>query len=105
MKEAEKKAKAAAAASSTSHKGGTGAVAAAGVGGTRKKRKFEEVRRGRTVPLEIALMMVSQEEGMKKPDLKISIPDALKVIMVDDWENITKNKLVCRLISVFHSLS
>ncbi|TPX44509.1 hypothetical protein SeLEV6574_g04461 [Synchytrium endobioticum] len=36
-----------------------------------------------------------EEEFIKRPEIKIPIPDALKVQLVDDWENITKNgKLV-----------
>lgn len=31
---------------------------------------------------------------MKRLDIKISIPDPLKVQLVDDWENITKNNQV-----------
>lgn len=33
---------------------------------------------------------------MKRPEIKISIPDNLKVQLVDDWEAITKNQQVCR---------
>ncbi|PWN52642.1 NuA4 histone acetyltransferase complex, Eaf3/MRG15 subunit [Violaceomyces palustris] len=31
-----------------------------------------------------------EEEYVKRPEIKISIPDPLKVQLVDDWENITK---------------
>ena len=31
---------------------------------------------------------------MKRPEIKISIPDALKTQLVDDWEAITKNNMV-----------
>lgn len=31
---------------------------------------------------------------MKRPEIKITIPDALKVQLVDDWEAITKNQQV-----------
>lgn len=31
---------------------------------------------------------------MKRPEVKISIPDNLKVQLVDDWEAITKNQQV-----------
>jgi mortality factor 4-like protein 1 len=31
---------------------------------------------------------------MKRPEIKISIPDNLKVQLVDDWEAITKNQQV-----------
>jgi hypothetical protein len=31
---------------------------------------------------------------MKRPQVKISIPDVLKVQLIDDWEAITKNSQV-----------
>ncbi|GAA5857196.1 hypothetical protein JCM8547_009364 [Rhodosporidiobolus lusitaniae] len=34
----------------------------------------------------------AEEEYMKRPEIKISIPDNLKVQLVDDWEAITKNQ-------------
>ncbi|GAA5832288.1 hypothetical protein JCM11251_004308 [Rhodosporidiobolus azoricus] len=34
----------------------------------------------------------AEEEYMKRPEVKISIPDNLKVQLVDDWEAITKNQ-------------
>ncbi|TPX30839.1 hypothetical protein SmJEL517_g05687 [Synchytrium microbalum] len=47
-----------------------------------QKRKLEE-------------MAAKEEEFVKRPEIKIPIPDALKVQLVDDWENVTKNgKLV-----------
>lgn len=33
---------------------------------------------------------------MKRPEIKIAIPDNLKVQLVDDWEAITKNQQVGR---------
>ncbi|GAA5956087.1 hypothetical protein JCM8115_004409 [Rhodotorula mucilaginosa] len=33
-----------------------------------------------------------EEEYLKRPEVKISIPDNLKVQLVDDWEAITKNQ-------------
>lgn len=32
-----------------------------------------------------------EEEWQKKPEIKLSIPDVLKVQLVDDWEAVTKN--------------
>ncbi|BGP12812.1 Esa1p-associated factor [Rhodosporidiobolus nylandii] len=34
----------------------------------------------------------AEDEYMKRPEVKISIPDNLKVQLVDDWEAITKNQ-------------
>lgn len=31
---------------------------------------------------------------MKRPEVKIVIPDILKLQLVDDWENVTKNNQV-----------
>ncbi|KAF8582395.1 MRG-domain-containing protein [Ramaria rubella] len=32
-----------------------------------------------------------EDETVRKPDLKLDVPDILKVILVDDWEAVTKN--------------
>lgn len=32
---------------------------------------------------------------MKRPEVKILIPDALKLKLVEDWESVTKNQQVC----------
>lgn len=31
---------------------------------------------------------------MKKPDMRLDLPDILKVVLVDDWESVTKNNQV-----------
>ncbi|OZJ04196.1 hypothetical protein BZG36_02180 [Bifiguratus adelaidae] len=33
-----------------------------------------------------------EEDYMKRPEIKIPVPDALKAQLVDDWENVTKNQ-------------
>lgn len=35
-----------------------------------------------------------EDEYMKRPEIKITIPDTLKVQLVDDWEAVTKNNQV-----------
>ncbi|SPO28732.1 related to Chromo domain protein MRG15 [Ustilago trichophora] len=55
---------------STSSKGGSG-------GGSRGKRSKAET-------------VESEEDFLKRPEVKISLPDELKLQLVDDWENITK---------------
>ncbi|KAJ3197397.1 Esa1p-associated factor [Irineochytrium annulatum] len=35
-----------------------------------------------------------EDEFVKRPEVKISIPESLKIQLVDDWENITKNQKV-----------
>lgn len=42
-------------------------------------------------------VMDNEEEFLKRPEIRIPIPDSLKVQLVDDWENITKNQ---RLVSL-----
>ncbi|KAL9713705.1 Esa1p-associated factor [Leucoagaricus gongylophorus] len=32
-----------------------------------------------------------EDDASKKPEMKLSVPDVLKVVLVDDWEAITKN--------------
>lgn len=35
-----------------------------------------------------------QDEGNKKPEMKLNVPEILKVQLVDDWEAVTKNNQV-----------
>ncbi|KAG8936957.1 Esa1p-associated factor [Tulasnella sp. 419] len=53
---------------------------ASGTGGTTGRRKEITRKRGR-----------EEDDSSKKPEMKLEIPDALKVILVDDWEAVTKN--------------
>ena len=32
-----------------------------------------------------------QDDNSRKPEMKLNVPDVLKVLLVDDWEAITKN--------------
>ncbi|OMH82937.1 Chromatin modification-related protein EAF3 [Zancudomyces culisetae] len=41
--------------------------------------------------------MDKEEEGSKKPEFKIVVPNHLKVKLIDDWEKITKDKLLIPL--------
>ncbi|KAL5514060.1 hypothetical protein ACEPAG_2821 [Sanghuangporus baumii] len=38
-----------------------------------------------------------EDDGSRKPDMRLIIPDILKVQLVDDWENITKNSQLVSL--------
>ncbi|KAI5478443.1 hypothetical protein MNV49_005084 [Pseudohyphozyma bogoriensis] len=40
---------------------------------------------------------LQEEEYMRRPEIKITIPDVLKTHLVDDWEAITKNNQLVRL--------
>lgn len=35
-----------------------------------------------------------EDDSTKKPELKLNVPETLKLILVDDWEAITKNNQV-----------
>ena len=69
------------------------AKTASGSGGTKANQKESGsgggprgTKRGRETELE--------EDWLKRPEIKIPIPDALKVHLVDDWEAITKENRV-----------
>ena len=38
-----------------------------------------------------------EEESLRRPEIKIPIPDSLKVQLVDDWENVTKHEMLVKL--------
>ncbi|ORY53118.1 MRG-domain-containing protein, partial [Rhizoclosmatium globosum] len=38
-----------------------------------------------------------EEEYLKRPEVKIPIPESLKIQLVDDWENVTKNQKLVSL--------
>ncbi|KAF9458077.1 MRG-domain-containing protein [Collybia nuda] len=38
-----------------------------------------------------------EDESNKKPDLKLNLPDTLKMFLVDDWEAVTKNNQLVTL--------
>lgn len=40
-----------------------------------------------------------EEEFLRRPEVRIPIPDHLKAILVDDWENVTKNNELVKLPS------
>ena len=37
------------------------------------------------------------DDGVKRPELRFAVPEALKMLLVDDWEAVTKNYQVCAL--------
>ncbi|KAF8621715.1 hypothetical protein AX15_007575 [Amanita polypyramis BW_CC] len=71
----------------TAHKGTTGAGGREGAG-TRGSRK--DGTRGTKRSRE-------EDDSNKKPDIKLNIPEALKMFLVDDWEAITKNNQLVSL--------
>ncbi|KAF8888995.1 MRG-domain-containing protein [Infundibulicybe gibba] len=38
-----------------------------------------------------------EDESSKKPDIKLNVPEVLKVMLVDDWEAVTKNNQLVTL--------
>ena len=40
----------------------------------------------------------AQDEGTRKPEMKLNAPEPLKVLLVDDWEAVTKNNQVRPLL-------
>lgn len=42
--------------------------------------------------------MTTQDDNSKRPDMKLNVPEQLKVLLVDDWEAVTKNNQVRPLI-------
>ncbi|KZT01680.1 MRG-domain-containing protein [Laetiporus sulphureus 93-53] len=67
---------------------GTGKAAAAretGRGG-RKDGGTRGVKRGR-----------EEDDNSKRPEMKLNVPESLKVLLVDDWEAVTKNNQLVSL--------
>ncbi|KAJ7916541.1 MRG-domain-containing protein [Mycena leptocephala] len=73
------------ASTSTTKDTGTGTSASANTrSGTRKETGTRGTKRGRDDP-----------DGIRRPEMKLNIPEQIKVKLVDDWETVTKdNKLV-----------
>lgn len=60
----------------------------AGAGDKGKRAEGRGTKRGRDSGVEM------EEEYLKRPEIKIVIPEALKIQLVDDWEAVTKNNQV-----------
>ncbi|KAF7727523.1 Esa1p-associated factor [Apophysomyces ossiformis] len=57
----------------------------------------ESESRGRKRTRDSSAEKTRMEEEVKRPEFRIPVPETLKGLLVDDWENITKNKQVVRL--------
>ena len=44
--------------------------------------------------------MAVQDESTRKPEMKLTVPEPLKVLLVDDWEAVTKNSQVCTVLQL-----
>lgn len=52
-------------------------------GGGRRKEGGRGTKRGR-----------EDDDGARRPEMRLAVPDTLKVLLVDDWEAVTKNSQV-----------
>ncbi|KAL4065593.1 MRG-domain-containing protein [Scleroderma yunnanense] len=75
-------ASAAASSSSGTAKGksASGATGATGTGTGRARKDGRGTKRGR-----------EEDESSRKPEMKLTVPEVLKIQLVDDWEAVTKN--------------
>ncbi|KAI6144428.1 MRG-domain-containing protein [Pisolithus tinctorius] len=72
---------AAASSSGTSKgKGTSGGTSTTGTGTGRARKDGRGTKRGR-----------EEDDSHRKPEMKLNVPEALKVQLVDDWEAVTKN--------------
>lgn len=80
--------KAQAAATSTSASASKTSTSARGtqVGGGRRKEGGRGTKRGR-----------EDDDGARRPEMRLAVPDTLKVLLVDDWEAVTKNSQLVTL--------
>lgn len=111
---ADKKSKAAAAAKEQSKSAATSGGrrdVRAGIVDSSRKRKRDDVRANLFVlifhlrlacanlhALHICTLYDKQDDGARKPELKLVIPDLLKLVLVDDWEYVTRNHMVRLLV-------
>jgi hypothetical protein len=66
------------------------------IAGIIRENQFDELFRDQILTQNLH----SQEEGFhSRPSIKLVIPDHLKAILVDDWENVTKNQQLVPLPS------
>ena len=63
-----------------------------GTGGTASSRRKDGrgTKRGR-----------DEDDTNRRPDMKLNVPEILKVLLVDDWEAVTKNNQVRLVFDVF----
>ncbi|KAA1470984.1 MRG-domain-containing protein [Dentipellis sp. KUC8613] len=78
-------------AAATSAAGGSSgpSKSASGVGGkagARRKEGGRGTKRAR-----------EDDDGARRPELRVQVPETLKVLLVDDWESVTKN---CELVTL-----
>ncbi|RUS21622.1 LOW QUALITY PROTEIN: MRG-domain-containing protein [Jimgerdemannia flammicorona] len=70
-----------------SHGEGSGGGGAGGGSGDQRGRKRASQSMDKAY-----VHRLQEEDYMKRPEVKVPIPDSLKAQLVDDWENVTKNQ-------------
>ncbi|KAI0060498.1 MRG-domain-containing protein [Artomyces pyxidatus] len=76
-----------AAATSASAASAKAAAAAKGAAqGARRKEGGRGTKRAR-----------EEDDGARRPEMRLQVPEALKVLLVDDWEAVTKNNMLVTL--------
>jgi len=80
------RAQAAATSTSASASKTTNATRGAQAGGGRRKEGGRGTKRGR-----------DDDDGTRRPEMRLVVPDTLKVLLVDDWEAVTKNNQLVTL--------
>ncbi|EJD00406.1 MRG-domain-containing protein [Fomitiporia mediterranea MF3/22] len=81
-----KEAQSAASASTKTAKSATNATSGRVLTAGGRKESTRGTKRGR-----------EEDDGSRRPDMRLLIPDILKVQLVDDWENVTKNSQLVSL--------
>ncbi|KAN0139241.1 MRG domain containing protein [Lactarius tabidus] len=80
------RAQAAATSTSASASKTSNAARGAQAGGGRRKEGGRGTKRGR-----------DDDDGTRRPEMRLVVPDTLKVLLVDDWEAVTKNNQLVTL--------
>jgi len=72
----------------------SGTGGGAGIGGTASSRRKDGrgTKRGR-----------DEDDTNRRPDMKLNVPEILKVLLVDDWEAVTKNNQARPFVDVFRA--
>ncbi|KAI0791376.1 MRG-domain-containing protein [Abortiporus biennis] len=87
---------AAGASKSHGHGHGHGSVSAAGGASANARRDSKDVG-GRRKDARGVKRARDDDEVSKRPEMRLNVPEVLKVLLVDDWESVTKNNMLVPL--------
>jgi mortality factor 4-like protein 1 len=76
----------------------SGAGGEPGPKGVKRSRDHDIEKVLATSSVSSKLTSLQQSEFLSRPEIKLTIPDTLKSILVDDWENVTKHQQVLSFI-------